>query len=190
MAGFFVALAFAPVANAQILFPSADFGISGGVNFGSLNDAVEAELDNSTGFHIGAHADVSAAMLSFRGGIYYLRAGEVQRADEEENVTADFITIPVDFHVQLPAPIVRPYALVGPEFRFPIGDNGNAVSTESVNVAINFGVGAKLGLPVGPSGFLELRYALDATGFAELAGTETDNDYELSMFMLRAGVGI
>lgn len=187
---FFAALAFSPVAHAQLLIPSVDLGVAGGVNFGSINDAVGAELNNSTGFHIGVYGDVSMSIVSFRGGLYYLQAGNVETGDAQENVSADFITVPVDFHVQLPVPIVRPYALVGPELRFPIGEKGEFVDTESVNVAVNFGVGAKLGLPVGPSGFLELRYALDATGFAENTVLETDNHYKVSMFMLRAGIGI
>jgi hypothetical protein len=61
-----------------------------------------------------------------------------------------------------------------------------------MNVALNLGVGASFNPPiVGPSGFVEVRYALDVTGFAETVGVGgTSDDYKLSLFMIRAGFGL
>jgi hypothetical protein len=182
-----------PTAHAQII-PSLSFGVAGGPVFASLNDVAGADLENSTGFHAGAFVDVSALALSVRTGAYYLRAGNVQQTVGGvvgETVSADFITIPVELHVQTPTPIVRGYALVGPEFRFPVGESGNLVSKRDVNVAANVGVGAKFTAPlVGVSGFADLRYAFDLTGFAEGQGLQTGNTYKLNAFLVRVGVGL
>ena len=191
LAALLVGLA-APAAHAQLI-PSVDLGVAAGVNFASLNDVAAADLDNSTGFHAGVYADFSAAFLSVRSGLFYLSAGNVQQG--AETVSADFVTIPVDFQFQTPTPIVRAYALAGPEFRFPIGESGTRVDKQSVNVAANVGLGAEFGVPLsGPSGFVEVRYALDVTGFAEdaLGGAITGeaSSYKLNLFMVRAGIGL
>ena len=178
--------ALAAPARAQLL-PS--FGVAGGVNFASLNDVAGADLDNSTGWHIGLYADVGIGPLAIRPGLFYLRAGDVETTTGAGDIAADFVTIPVDLRFQTPFPVLKAYALAGPEFRFPVGENGVLVDTRAVNVAANVGVGASFNPPLaGPSGFLELRYAFDVTGFAEAVGA--DSDYRVSLFMIRAGIGL
>ena len=187
-------LALAPAASAQII-PSIDLGVAGGVNFGSLGDASDAELESSTGFHAGVYADVSALFFSARTGLFYQRIGDIPGAgDGTEDGTVSFVTVPVDFIFQTPTPIAKAYALIGPEFRFPLGDlnlQGAVAGDEdlvSVNTALNVGIGAKAALPVvGPSGFVELRYAYDLTGIAD---TDSDQSYKVNVVMLRVGVGI
>lgn len=186
-------LALAPAASAQII-PSIDLGVAGGVNFASLGDASDAELQSSTGFHVGVYADVSALFLSGRTGLFYQRIGDIPGAgDGEEAGTVSFVTVPVDLIFQTPTPIAKAYVLVGPEFRFPLGDLDLVGATQgeelvSVNTAVNFGIGAKAGLPlVGPSGFVELRYAYDLSGIAD---TDSDQTYKVNVVMLRVGVGI
>lgn len=172
-------------AQAQII-PSLDLGVAGGVNFASLGDAGSLELDNSTGYHIGAYADFSFLLLSARTGLFYLRAGDIPGQGENgEDGTVSFITVPVDFQVQTPTPVIKAYALAGPEFRFPL--QGLEFDREEVNVAANVGVGVKGGVPlVGPSGFLELRYARDFTGIR----SDSDDNVKVHLFMIRAGLGI
>ena len=185
----------APVAHAQL--PSVSIGVAGGLNFASLNDVGSADLGSSTGFHGGVYGDVSLPFVAFRTGVFYLKAGDVEDAGGNELVSADFITVPVDFRFQTPTPVVKAYALAGPEFRFPVGSGPNSVGIgplvdrSSVNVAANIGVGASFKAPlVGPSGFAELRYSRDITGFAENTGLTTDNTYKVSLFQLRVGVGL
>lgn len=187
-------LAFAPSASAQLI-PSIDLGVAGGVNFGSLGDAADRELNSSTGFHVGVFADVSALLFSARTGLFYQRIGDIPGAgDGAEDGTVSFITVPVDFLIQTPTPIAKAYALIGPEFRFPLGDlnfatiAGGTDEKVAVNTAINVGIGAKAGVPiVGPNGFVELRYAYDLTGIAD---TDSDQTYKVNVVMLRVGVGI
>ena len=186
LALFALALAALPAAHAQII-PS--FGVAGGVNFGSLSDVAGAELQNSTGYHIGLYADAGIGPIAVRPGVFYLSAGDVETGGE--TVSADFVTIPIDFKFQTPTPIVKGYAAVGPELRFPIGEDGAVVATKSTNVAINFAAGASINPPlVGPSGFIELRYALDVSGFAEVVSDAASDDYNLSLFMVRLGFGL
>ena len=189
-------LALTPAAHAQIL-PSVSIGVAGGPNFSSFNEIANASLDGTTGYHIGVYGDVSIPFVAFRTGVYYLSAGDVQTANGNDAVKADFITVPVDFRFQTPTPIVKAYVLAGPEFRFPVGSVGDAISggpivdKSSVNVAANIGVGASFKAPlVGPAAFLELRYSQDVTGFADVAGLTTDNTYKVSLVQLRLGVGL
>lgn len=191
----------APAAHAQ-LFPS--FGVTGGVNFANLSDAVAVELDGATGFHLGVYADLGLGSVGLRPQLLYLRAGEVVTpdfADPQGNpldasVAANFIAIPVDFQYRLPTPVVKPYALLGPEVRFPIGDTGPDAEAEarSVTAAINVGLGIGFNAPlVGPSGFAELRYAFDLTGLVDglvINDIALDDEYRVNLLMLRVGVGL
>ncbi len=179
-------LLLAPFAHAQLI-PS--FGVTGGVNFGSLNDVAGADLENSTGFHVGVYGDVGIGPLALRPALLYLRSGEVQAG--ASTVTADFVTLPIDVKFQTPTPVVKAYALVGPEFRFPVGEGNALVDTKSTNVAVNVGAGVSFNPPlVGPSGFAEVRYALDVSGFAEALDPAISDDYKLSLFMIRVGFGL
>lgn len=191
------ALTFAPAASAQL--PSISVGVAGGPNFSNFNGVTGAELDGTTGYHLGVYGDVSIPFVAFRTGVYYLSAGDVQVAGSDSDlVKASFITVPVDFRFQTPTPIVKAYVLAGPEFRFPVGSvsdvvlNGEpAIDRSSVNVAANIGIGASFKAPlVGPAAFLELRYSQDVTGFAENTGLTSDNEYKVSLFQIRLGVGL
>ncbi len=173
----------APLAHAQLI-PS--FGVVGGLNFGSLSDAGTADLDQSTGYHIGIFADAGFGPLAARASVLYVQVGDTEGDDG-----ISFVALPIDFQYGLPLPVLRPYALLGPEFRFPAGDFADS-DARSVNVAVNVGIGAELSAIVGPSVFAELRYALDVTGFAddELFGVPTDDSFKVSVFYLRVGVGL
>jgi len=173
-------------AHAQII---PKFGVAGGLNFGSLSDAATADFESSTGYHVGIFGDVGFGPLAARASILYVKAGDIGQGDDEASVT--FIAVPVDFKFRFPSPIVKPYALLGPEARFATGDLADA-DARSVNFAINAGIGAELDALVGPSLFAELRYALDVTGFAddEFLGFQTDDSFKVSVFYLRVGVGL
>ena len=183
----FLLLALAAPAAGQIV-PTFDLGVAGGVNFARLDDAGGLDLESSTGYHVGLYADVGAAFLSARTGVYYLRAGDVPGADGEAG-TVHFVSVPLDLQAQTPTPVVQAYLLAGPEVRFPLGGL-DTFDTKAANLVANVGVGVKGGVPlVGPSGFLEARYGLDVTGIAEdLDGA--DRDYKVSLFLIRVGVGI
>ena len=184
-----LALAFAltaPFAHAQLI-PS--FGVTGGLNFGSLSDAGTADLDQSTGYHIGVFGDFGFGPLAARASVLYVQAGDIEGLGDDTSIA--FVAVPLDFQYRLPAPVLKPYALVGPEARFPVGDLADA-DARSVNLAINVGVGAQLAALIGPKAFAELRYAFDVTGFAddEFFGIPTDDSFKVNVFFLRVGVGL
>ena len=198
LAAFFAA---APAAHAQLL-PS--FGVTGGLNFGSLSDAATADLDQSTGYHVGVYGDFSAPLLpvALRAAVLYVRAGDVDYtildldAISEDEASIAYVAVPVDLRFQFPSPLVRPYALVGPEFRFPTGDLADFDGSRTVNVAVNVGAGAAFSALIGPSVFAELRYAFDVTGFFDedeipFIGTADDTGtFDVNVFYLRVGVGL
>lgn len=187
-----VFVAATPLAQAQII---PKFGVAGGLNFGSLSDAAGLELESSTGYHVGVFGDVGFGPLAARVSVLYVRAGDVGfpvfgDVIETEEATVSFIAVPVDFKFRFPSPVVKPYALLGPEARFAVGDLAD-LEAETIAFALNFGVGAELSAIVGPSVFAELRYGLDVTGFAPGdAGDAADEDFRVNAFYIRVGVGL
>ena len=179
-----------PAAHAQLV-PSVDFGVAGGVNFASLGNAGGLNLDQSTGFNAGVYADVGVLFFAARTGLFYVSAGDIPgQGQNGENGTVRFISVPVDFQFQTPTPLVKAYALVGPEFRFPLSGL-DTFDKSGLSTAVDVGVGAKGGVPlIGPSGFIELRYARDLTGFGSLQSSTTGDDVKVHLFLVRAGIGL
>ena len=55
----------------------------------------------------------------------------------------------------------------------------------------NVGIGVKGGVPlVGPSGFIEARYAYDVDGFGDEGGDDVEINVRANVFMIRAGIGL
>ncbi len=189
----------APLAQAQLI-PS--FGVTGGLNFGSLADATAIDLDQSTGYHVGVFGDVGFGPLAARVSILYVKAGDAQfnaggGTASSGNTSVTFVAVPVDFKFRFPSPVVKPYALLGPEARFPTGDLTDFSGSRSTTLALNFGVGAELSAIIGPRVFAELRYGLDVTGFVDGGelpggvGTFDSNDsFKVNVFFLRVGFGL
>ena len=179
----------APAAHAQIL-PS--FGVTGGLNFGSLSDAATVDLEQTTGYHVGVFGDVGFGPIGLRAALLFVRAGNLTTAADVDDATVSFISIPVDFHYGLGLPLVNPYLLAGPEARLPLGDLADA-DARSIAVALNLGIGAEVSAFIGPKVFGELRYAFDVTGFfddgfAGVAATANES-VRVNLFYVRIGVG-
>jgi hypothetical protein len=173
-------------AHAQII---PKFGATGGLNFGSLSDAAGLDLDNSTGYHVGVFGDVGFGPLAARVSVLYVRVGDIELPILNDPEIS-FVAVPVDFKFRFPTPVLKPYALAGPEARFAVGDLAD-LEAESVAFALNVGVGAELSAIVGPSMFAELRYGFDVTGFAPgEAGDFADEDFRVNAFYVRVGVGL
>ena len=185
-------LAFAAPANAQLV-PSIDLGIAGGLNFASLGDAGQFDLDSSTGYHVGLYADVGVLFFSARTGVYYVAAGDIRDASlpsaDDFDDSAAYVAVPVDFQLKTPTPVLQVYALAGPEFRFPVSGL-ETFEQENMTIAGNVGLGLRGGVPlIGPSGFLELRYGFDVTGL-NAESTTDDDEVKLNVVFARVGFGI
>ncbi len=169
-------------------------GVTGGANFGSLTDARAADLDSSTGYHVGAFAGLAVGTVRVRGSVLYLHAGDatfvcpdnVFCADVVQNVAVDVISVPIDLHLRLPLAVAAVYLGAGPDLRFPINDGRPVFDTNAVNVAASGIVGAEFS-----NVFLELRYARDVSGYArEIGAVDASPSYKLNTVMVRVGVGI
>ena len=181
----------APQAQAQVV-PSIDLGVAGGVNFASLGDATNFDLDSSTGYHIGLFADVGVLFASARAGVYYVSAGDIRRAvgaTPGSDASVSYVAVPLDFQIKTPTPLLQAYALIGPELRFPV-DGLDTFDEKNMTIAGNIGLGVRGGVPlIGPSGFLELRYGRDLTGLRDNVDDDAD-DVKVHLVMIRAGIGI
>jgi len=177
----------APQSQAQLL-PS--FGVTGGLNFASLSDAAGISLDDAVGYHIGAYGEFGFGQIGVRGSVLYVRAGNIAFPSPVpilgSDAAVEFIAIPIDLKYGAGIPLVNPYALVGPELRFPLGDLTDDPDSRSMAWAINLGVGAEIGAFIGPQLFAELRYAFDVTGFID----DANDSIRVSVFYLRIGIGI
>ncbi len=172
-------VAVAPAARAQLI-PS--FGAAVGVNFASLGDAGTLALDGSTGYHAGIYADLGFGGLSVRPGLFYVRAGSLLN---DENV--DYVSVPVDLKAAFPSPLVKPYVVAGPEFRFPQGSI-TQFNRRDFALAANVGAGVEVGGFLLPNAFAELRYGLDLSGLRD--DPEVDESVKVNLFMVRVGLGL
>ncbi len=179
----------------------AQLGVAVGGNFNQLSDIQtepEATFDNASGFHVGLFYDLALGPVSLRPGVFYVDLGEFDAAVGGFNAGTfdlNLVEIPVDVRVRLAAaPVVRPYLLAGPVFRF--ASTGNDDFNESLNpftYAGNVGLGLEIGAPGGLTLFPELRYSFGVTSLTDDftflgAGFEADEDQHLNVFMLRLGV--
>jgi hypothetical protein len=179
-------LVLAPRAEAQLL-PS--FGIAGGLNFANVSDAVGGRVSEAVGYHIGGYGDFGFGPVGVRGSVLYVRAGDIAVPSLiplfGANTAVEFIAVPVDLKFRAGFPLVNPYALVGPELRFPLGDLSDHPNARGTSWAANLGVGADIGAFIGPQVFAELRYGLDLTGFLD----DPNESVRVSVFYLRLGIG-
>lgn len=190
----------AALALALPLTAHAQIGVAAGANFSSLGDARAADLDQSTGWHVGVFAQARLATVGLRASVLYMDAGNARSVcpptsgdtfctDIYVGAPVNLISVPVDVQLRLPLAVAALYVAAGPDVRFPVRDGRPVFDARSVNLAASGAVGAELGRL-----FLELRYARDVTGYARSVADDPDfaagTDYELDAFMLRAGVGL
>ena len=188
------ALAFALAVLAASPASAQRFGVAAGAGFGSLTDARAADLSRSTGYHVGVFGGAAVGAAGVRASVLYLHAGNATYAcpegfaciDPSDEVAVDLVSVPVDLHLRFPLAVAAVYVGAGPDLRFPLRDGRPVFDAAKVNVAATGLVGAEFS-----NVFLELRYAYDVTGYArDVGAVESDPDYRLNTFMLRAGVGI
>ena len=172
------------------------FGVTGGASFATFDDARTAGFSSSTGYHVGAFAGVAVGTFGVRGSVLYLHAGDatfacnpgptITCAPSDQRVAVDVVSVPIDLQLRVPLAVAAVYVGAGPDLRFPLNDGAPLFDTNAVNVAATGLVGAEFS-----NVFLELRYATDVTGYAqEIGAIDSDPDYRLNTFMVRAGIGI
>lgn len=193
----FLALVLLGVASAPA---QAQFGVSAGADFDSVND-IRAEgedvrtLENATGYHLGVVYELGLGPIHLRPGLFYRKVGSFDFPDNETfDVTAVEVPVDVRFTV-IPFPIVSGYVLGGPKAVFPQSKGefeDNAL--EDISYTFDVGVGANVSVPgVGLTLQPELRYEFGATDYIgedfQIDDTNFQpTDRKLSAFGLRLNV--
>ena len=180
----------------------AQLGIAAGLNYNDLGDidtgSAETSFDNASGYHVGLFYDLAVGPLALRPGVYYMDVGEFEDSEDifEEGLDLNLIEVPVDVRLRLaPTPILTPYLMAGPVFRFASSDNDDfEEALEDINVAGNIGAGLELSLPGLIRLYPEIRYTFGLSNFTrdefEIGGQnfQIENDQRLNTFIIRLGV--
>jgi hypothetical protein len=183
------------------------FSVAGGLNFSQLS-GIESNaagtFENATGWHVGVAYELGLGPLALEPGIYYNQSGSFDLGNVPSNVPNSFdvtlVEVPVDAELRfLPTPIITPYVLAGPVFRFAQAqDDYFDDAVQGLTVAGNVGLGAKVSIPiVGIAVKPEFRYGFDLSNVARFGDFEDpDNalpegvttNAPLNAFMLRVNV--
>ncbi len=208
------------IAASLLLLPlttrAQSVGVVGGLNYGSVEDVsisdARTTYDNRSGYHIGLYLDVPLGPIAIRPGVRYVEAGRLFSGLSEalrdetggsigegmDNFNVNMFVIPVDVRLQLPFPLIQPYAFAGPELRFPGASDDDTDLADDLSdneVAGNLGVGAQISLPgVGLTLTPEARYTIGLTGLMgediTVGGQtfETSESQNVNMFFLSLGL--
>lgn len=140
----------APV-SAQI-----NFGIKGGVNISSVHfnrDIVSSS--NITGFQIGPMIEIMAPYVGVGvdAAVLYSQKGMKDVNGQDENLTTDYIDVPVNFKWKFGLPIVKGYFAAGPYVGFRVGGDklwnipgkiNSQIESKSFAAGLNFGLGVEV----------------------------------------------
>lgn len=182
-------------------------GILGGANFAAFEDVTAGEslveLDNATGYHIGAFLDLGFGPLGIRPAVYYLDAGPLfTGADflDEDDFHLAYVSVPVDLRYSLGVGPIKPYFLAGPELRI-LANRQNApeqLQDRLSDLVMNGGVavGIEIGIPgVGLTLYPQIRYSFSLSDWLDRSyeigdvTITTDDGQRPNMWLLSLGVG-
>jgi hypothetical protein len=179
------ALTLAPAAHAQL-------GVAVGANFDRVSDIegnANATFNNASGYHVGVTLNLGVGPIALRPGVFYTDVGDLT-TESGRKLDFDLVEAPVDVIFKIPAPIVKPYVLGGPVFRFAQnGDEDGQIEAEDFTVAGAVGAGIEVNTFVFRP-YIEARYQFGLQRFTtDIAGIPTgENDTKLNTFMIRLGL--
>ena len=182
----------------------AQLGIAGGLNFESSDDIsgdVNANFDNSTGYHIGIVYDAGFGPVNIRPGFFYRKVGTYEFGNvtggSAGSVDISTFEIPVDLRLNLlVTPVVKPYVLAGPMLTIPrsnadgFGDGDDFEDfTEDTSLSANVGAGVQISLPAVPFKLQpELRYEFGISDYVDTDAVQVSESPKFSAFSLRVNV--
>jgi Outer membrane protein beta-barrel domain len=182
-------------------------GLLGGANFSALKDMTAGEspveLDNATGYHIGAFLDIGFGAFGIRPAVYYLDAGPLfEGADflDRDDFNLVYVSVPLDLRYSLGVGPIKPYLLAGPELRILTSaqEAPEALKDQLSDLVMNGGVGlgVEISIPgVGLTLYPQIRYSfslsewLDRSYEIEGISITTDDGQKPNMWLLSLGVG-
>lgn len=185
-------------------------GATAGLNFASLDDIEvgdsKSTYDGRTGYHLGGYVETGLGPLAARAGLLYVNAGPLFNglseipgvpADFDDDFDVKFFAIPIDVMYRMVTPMVTPYLVGGPEFRFNTGAPDQFKDNFQSSIIMgSVGVGVKIGAPgAGISISPELRYEFGVDSLVEdqfeIGDTaiKAASGQDLNAWVLRVNVG-
>ena len=182
----------------------AQLGIAGGLNFESSDDisiqGIDANFDNSTGYHIGIVYDAGFGPVNIRPGFFYRKVGTYEVSESTSgpgSVDISTFEVPVDVRLNLlVTPVLKPYLLAGPMLTIPrsnaegFGDGDDFEDfTEDTSLSANIGAGVQLSLPAVPFKLQpELRYEFGISDYVDTDAVQVSESPKFSAFSFRVNV--
>lgn len=131
---------------------SLNFGIKAGVNFSTLaasSSGITLTSSSSTGFHVGAVADIGFANLSLQPGILYSTKGGTygDASSGTAKLTFNYLEIPVNLLYNIPIVVGKifvgggPYVGIGVSGKATLSGAATSTGSGSESQNITFGSG-------------------------------------------------
>jgi hypothetical protein len=110
---------------------SVSFGVNAGVNFSKISSSgngLTLTSSNTTGFHVGAVADIGFGNLSLQPGILYsTKGGSINGSGGTEKLTLNYVEVPVNLLYNIPLGVGKVFFGGGPYVA--LGLSGKATLT-------------------------------------------------------------
>ena len=143
----------------QLSFSQFEYGLKGGLNFGSSGDIVvvtdqlqkEGDLTSNTGYHLGVYSEVYFLMFYFRPEFQYTK---LSSQFEDDLIDNERIELPLSLGYSILGPISL---FLGPIAYYNLSQKANEMKLEKIQNATSLGLHIGARLKLGALG-LDVRY--------------------------------
>ena len=143
----------------QLSFSQFEYGVKGGLNFGSSADIVvvtdqlqkEGDLTSNTGYHLGVYSEVYFLMFYFRPEFQYTK---LSSQFEDDLIDNERIELPLSLGYSILGPISL---FLGPIAYYNLSQKANEMKLEKIQNTTSLGLHIGARLKLGALG-LDVRY--------------------------------
>ncbi len=143
----------------QLSFSQFEYGVKGGLNFGSSGDIVvvtdqlqkEGDLTSNTGYHLGVYSEVYFLMFYFRPEFQYTK---LSSQFEDDLIDNERIELPLSLGYSILGPISL---FLGPIAYYNLSQKANEMKLEKIQNTTSLGLHIGARLKLGALG-LDVRY--------------------------------
>lgn len=143
----------------QLSFSQFEYGVKGGLNFGSSGDIVvvtdqlqkEGNLTSNTGYHLGVYSEVYFLMFYFRPEFQYTK---LSSQFEDDLIDNERIELPLSLGYSILGPISL---FLGPIAYYNLSQKANEMKLEKIQNTTSLGLHIGARLKLGALG-LDVRY--------------------------------